>query len=115
MNNYNEAIKQMKCEIINFASKEYRTILEIWLFIQAMLGVSLSNSQTSRILWIISNVVAFILLMIMTKFIKTVNEIKRPIKRFTKKTKEGDIFVEEERLHQALIYLSVLEDQLEEQ
>lgn len=114
MNKYKQAIGQMKSEIISFLSKEYRTVLEIWLFVQAILGISLSNNQ-SRIVWMISNVIAFVILIIATKFIKTVNELKRPTKRFTKKTKDGNIFVEENRLPQALIYLSILEDQLEEQ
>lgn len=113
MNKYKQALSQMKSELIIFLSKEYRTVFEIWLFVQAMLGISLSNSQ-SRIVWMISNVVAFIALIIATKFIKTVNELKRPMKRFTKKTKDGNIFVEEDRLPQALIYLSILEDQLED-
>lgn len=115
MNKYKQALSQMKSELIIFLSKEYRTVFEIWLFVQAMLGISLSNSQISRIVWMISNVVAFVILIIATKFIKTVNELKRPVKRFTKKNVNGDIFVEEDRLHQALIYLCILEDQLEEQ
>lgn len=114
MNKYKQALIQMRLELINFLSKEYRTIFEIWLFVQAMLGISLSNNQ-SRIIWMILNIVAFTVLIIATKFIKTVNELKRPMKRFTKKTKDGNIFVEEDRLPQALIYLSILEDQLEDQ
>lgn len=114
MNKYKQAFKQMISEVVNFFSKEYRTVFEIWLFVQAMLGISLSDSQTSRTIWIISTIIAFIVLIIATKFIKTVNELKRPIKRFTKKNANGDIFVEEDRLHQALIYLCILEDQLEE-
>lgn len=113
-NKYYMAFKQIKREIVEFASKNYRTIFEIWLFVQAMLGISLSNSQISRIVWMISNVIAFVILIVATKFIKTVNELKRPIKRFTKKNANGDIFVEEDKLPQALIYLSILEDQLEE-
>lgn len=115
MNKYKQALKQMKTELMNFLDKEYRMIFEIWLFVQAILGISLSDSQISRIIWIISTIVAFIVLIIATKFIKTVNELKRPIKRFTKRNSNGDIFVEEDRLHQALIYLCILEDQLEEQ
>ena len=114
MNKYKQALKQMKTELMNFLDKEYRMIFEIWLFVQAILGISLSDSQISRIIWMISTIVAFIVLIIATKFIKTVNELKRPMKRFTKKNANGDIFVEEDRLHQALIYLCILEDQLEE-
>lgn len=114
MNKYKQAFKQMISEVTSFLSKEYRTVFEIWLFTQAMLGITLSNDQ-SRFIWIISNVIAFVVLIIATKLVKTVNELKRPMKRFTKKTANGDIFVEEDRLPQALIYLSILEDQLEEQ
>ena len=115
MSKYRQALKQMNSEVISFLSKEYRTVFEIWLFVQAMLGISLSDSQASRIIWIISTIIVFIILIVSTKFIKTVNELKKPIKRFTKRNSNGDIFVEEDRLHQALIYLYILEDQLEEQ
>ena len=115
MNKYKLAIKQIISEIKIFVNKEYRLLLEIWLFINGLLGVVLVNNEKQKMVWVITITVQFILLLSSCKFIKTVKEIQKPIKRFTKKTKDGNIFVEENRLPQALIYLSILEDQLEEQ
>ena len=115
MTNYNvEAFKKMKSEIVVFIKENYRSLLELIFFIISTWGIILSNSN-NKIVWSIILFFCYVLLIGSCKFIKTKNEIKKPIKRFTKKNMNGNIFVEEDRLPQALIYLSILEDQLEEQ
>lgn len=114
-NKYWIAFRQIKREMVEFLSKNYRILFEVWLFINGLLGIALVNTEKERMIWIINFVFQFVLLLIFCKFFKTVKEVQRPIKRFTKKNANGDIFVEEDRLHQALIYLCILEDQLEEQ
>ena len=111
-NKYWMAYKQIKREIEEFLYKYFRTILELWLFINAVLGITLTNNQ-SRITWIILVFISFLILIVITKMHKTLQEIERPLKRFTRKNKDGDVIVDKERLHQALIYLSILEDQIE--
>jgi hypothetical protein len=106
------ACRQIKREIEEFLYKYFRTILEVWLFTNAVLGITLTNNQ-SRIVWLISVFVSFLILIVLTKMHKTLQEIEKPIKRFTRKNKDGDVIVDKERLHQALIYLSILEDQIE--
>ena len=94
--------------------KYFRIILEAWLFVNAILGITLSNDQ-SRITWLISVFISFLVLIVITKLHKTLQEIEKPLKRYTRKNKDGDIIIDEEKLHQALIYLSILEDRLEQQ
>ena len=113
MTNYNkEAIKEMRFQIVAFVKENYRPLLELIFFIIASWGIILSNNN--KIFWLVILLFCYILLIILCKFIRTKREIQKPIKRFTKKNTNGDIFVEENRLPQALIYLSILEDQLEE-
>ena len=113
MTNYNvEALKKMRSEIATFVKANYRSLLELNFFIASSLGIFLSNDR-NKILWFVFLIFCFILLIGLCKFIRTKREIRKPIKRFTKRNKDGDIFVEEEKLHQALIYLCILEDQQE--
>lgn len=113
-NKYWMAFRRIRKEIEGFLYKHFRIILETWLFVNAVLGITLTNNQ-SRITWLISVFISFLVLIGITKMHKTLKEIERPLKRYTRRNKEGDVIVDEERIHQALIFLSILEDQLEEQ
>ena len=66
--------------------------------------------------WIIFLVLLFITFVLVSFFHNKFDEKKKqkfkPKERYTKKHNNGDITIEESKLNQAIIYLSILEDEI---
>lgn len=77
--------------------------------------VSLLTVKAEHFIMIIILYVALFIILFMHKIIHKAieDQIKKDYKRFTKKKSNGDIYIEEDRLNQAIIFMSVLEDEYE--
>ena len=111
-------IFQICCNGINIIlkrlDKHFGFIMRIIFFVFSLLAILYRD--ISMIKWIIAIIILFIITELFSyvhKELKEKEEMKyTPKERFTKKTISGDISVNENKLHQAIIYLSLLEDKI---
>ena len=96
--------------IYNFIDSSTNETVFIICFIASLLAAKAEYFMMLTILYVVSFVVLF-----MHKIIHKAidDQIKKDYKRFTKKKSNGDIYIEEDRLNQAIIFMSVLEDEYE--
>lgn len=112
MKTYKEALLKMFKKIKLFAKENYKLLFDYFYFVLSIICVINLKDQNKK-LWLFVLVVVYMILRFMFRFIDSVKEVQHPKIRYTKKNENGDVIVEEEKLHQALIYLSVLEDRIE--
>lgn len=96
--------------IYDFIDSNVNEIVFIACFIASLLAAKVERFIMITILYVVSFIVLF-MHKIIHKAIE--DQIKKDYKRFTKKKSNGDIYIEEDRLNQAIIFMSVLEDEYE--
>ena len=112
MKTYQEALLKMFIKIKAFVKENYKLIFDYFYFVLSIIAILNAKDQNKK-LWLFVLVITYMILRFLFRFINSVKEIKHPKIRYTKINESGDVIVEEEKLHQALIHLSILEDQLE--
>lgn len=111
-------IFQICCNGIDIILKRidqyFSFIMRIIFFVFSLLA--LIYRDINEIKWIIVLVLLFIMTELLSYIhnkLKEKEEVKyMPKERFTKKSYSGDISINENKLHQAIIYLSLLEDKI---
>lgn len=90
----------------------------VYMLVITAVGIIAKQCEGNNIEWIFAMICAFLCFMILY-FIK--EEIKKidstqykPKERFTHKDSEGNVTVSSDKIKQALIYLSIIEDSLNE-
>lgn len=96
--------------IYDFIDNNTNEIIFVICFIASLLAAKAERFVMITILYVVSFIVLF-MHKIIHKAIE--DQIKKDYKRFTKKKSNGDIYIEEDRLNQAIIFMSVLEDEYE--
>lgn len=96
--------------IYNFIDSNTNEIIFVICFIASLLTVKVERFIMITMLYVVSFIVLFVH-KIIHKAIE--DQIKKDYKRFTKKKSNGDIYIEEDRLNQAIIFMSILEDEYE--
>lgn len=109
---YKEALLKMLKKIKLFVKENYKFLIDVFYFILLIIAVINLKDQNKN-LWLIVLVVVYTILHLILLYFDSVKEVQHPKIRYTRKNENGDIIVEEEKLHQALIYLSILEDRIE--
>lgn len=96
--------------IYNFIDSTTNEIVFVICFISSLLA---ARSECFMMI-IILYVTLFIVLFMHKVIHKAIeDQIKKDYRRFTKKKSNGDIYIEEDRLNQAIIFMSILEDEYE--
>lgn len=117
--NWIKVLFEISCEAIlkfaDFIQSKLNEILIIIYFIFSLIAIIYFENSTKKN-WIIFLVLLFITFVLVSffhnKFIEKKKEKFKPKERFTKKHNNGDITIEESKLNQAIIYLSILEDEI---
>lgn len=112
MKTYREALLKMFKKIKLFVKENYKLLFDIFYFVLSIIAMINLKDQNKN-LWLFVLVIVYMILHFLSGFIDSVKEVQHPKIRYTKKNENGDVIVEEEKLHQALIYLSILEDHIE--
>lgn len=109
-------MKQVMIRMFKEASKWLKGNIEIiYSFIYMVISLSALLCQKWTLFWI----VIIILLFVLSVFLFNLRKIRKIMKnegrkRFTIKLENGDIEVKSSQLKQAIIFLSMIEDQLEQ-
>ena len=108
-----EIIKQEINEIVRILKKHLSFLCFLIFFLESVLVISFKVSTITSIIILSSSFFILALISFLTEKINKAKKYKfKPKKRFTKKNELGDISIEESRIHQAIIYLSILEDEI---
>lgn len=90
----------------------------LYMFIMTLIGITAKYCEGNNLKWLIALVCAFfcfVILFAVSKEIRKINNENYRIKgRYTHKDLDGNIYVDEDKIKQAIIYLSLLEDSLYE-
>ena len=113
MNNVWKIIEEEINDLVKIMIKQITIILFFFFFSISILVVLSDFSKTTSIIVLtISFLFLGILIFLNDKFKKVKKYKYKPAKRFTQKNEVGDISIDESRIHQAIIYLSILEDEI---
>lgn len=100
--------------ILKRLDKYFSFIMRIIFFVFSLLAILYRDINMTK--WIIAIIVLFAITELLSYIhneLKEKEEMKyTPKERFTKKSYSGDISVDKNKLHQAIIYLSLLEDKI---
>ena len=110
-----EIIKEIIEKIINFINKNAKAILSIIYLALVIISIIYCNDD-NRMDFLKALIIIFIAFSMLCIFDTEIKKKKKqkhiPKQRYTKKNENGDIYVEENKLNQAIILLSILEDDL---
>lgn len=106
-------IKEDFMEIVKLIKKHIVEVLFLIQFAETIFLISFNVSKLVSVIILTSSFIILSVLIFLSDKIKKASKYKfRPKKRFTQKNEVGDISVDESRIHQAIIYLSILEDEI---
>ena len=106
-------IKEEIKEIVKIL-KKYIVFLSFFIFFAISILIAIfSISKIISLIILSSSFFVLSLLIFLNDKIQKAKKYKfRPKERFTKKNDVGDISIDENKIHQAIIYLSLLEDEI---
>lgn len=109
-------VKAMINDLVSGVKKNVKDLLLFVYFACSIASVAFCSADL-RLKWIIGNICTFVAVFLLIKYIEYSRRLNkddhRPKERYTKKLSNGDIVVEDAKLHQAIVYLSILEDENE--
>jgi hypothetical protein len=108
-------IKKMMNDLNKMIKRRVKEILAFVYFVFSFVSVYFCNDEL-RTKFLIALVCLFVAVFLLIKFFEYIDREKEveqlPKKRYTIKSKNGDVSVDSHELHQALVYLSILEDKI---
>lgn len=108
-----DIIKEELKEIFKVFEKHIVLLSFFVFFVVSITAAILDISKIISIVILSSSFFILSLLIFLNDKIKKAKKYKfKPKERFTKKNEVGDISIDETRIHQAIIYLSILEDEI---
>lgn len=106
-------IKEEVMEVVRILNKNLTTILFMILFLESIMFIHFGISKIiSESVISISFILSILISFLKDKVSKASKYKYRPKERYTKKNEVGDISIDESKIHQAIIYLSILEDEI---
>jgi len=106
-------IKEELKEIIRIVKKQIVFLTFFFFFLVSMLVVIFGLSKIVSIIIITSSFFILGSIAFLSDKFKRAKKYKfKPKKRFTQKNELGDIYIDESQIHQAIIYLSLVEDEI---
>lgn len=110
-----EIAKELFLKVIKTINENIKILASfVYLFCVIITIMYCTDENRFTYLWVL--IVIFIALLMVcifdTKIKEKEKQIKMPKERFTKKNENGDIIIKENKLNQAIIFLSSLEDDL---
>lgn len=100
---------------LKWLEKHLRTILYFLYFVFSIISIVFFENSTKK-QWVIGLTILFFGIVVLDYIQKELNKKKqlklKPKERYTIKSSNGDVSIKENRLNQAIIYLSILEDEI---
>ena len=113
MNDAFKIIKEELNDLIRMIKKHIIMLILFALFAESILMICFNVSKLISVIILTSSFIVLSIIAFLDDKIKKAKKYKyKPTKRFTQKNEVGDISIDENRMHQAIIYLSILEDEI---
>ena len=110
-----EILKEIIIKSVNAINKNVKQICSTIFLVLTIISILNCNDET-KYTYVWALIAVFIGLSMVcildTKIKQKEKQIKMPKERFTKKTANGDVYISENKLNQAIIFLGILEDDL---
>ena len=108
-------VEKMMNDLLKIVKIRVKEILAFLYFGYSFIAVYYCNDElrTKILIALVCLFVSCFLIIKTFEYIQMENEAKQlPKKRYTKKNKNGDVFVDSHELYQSIVYLSILEDKI---
>lgn len=115
MSKFLKYTKNYFLKIVELIKKERNLILDLVFLSMVIISIVFVSNET-RMQWIFGIVSLYVIIRFL-KYIYNSFESENkfiPKQRYTKKDAYGNIYIDEDKIHQAIIYLSYLEDNQDE-